>query len=193
MRKSLKIAAAATVLLLALGAIVFVYANAQNTAIANAEQEQTMLQYMQTYAESNNSTFCEPGNGAMMGHMNRMRHMEENEFQWSEQFLENATLSTVQGTVVSQVKGILILNTDAGQVRIMLPREWIVDSEVVNRATLFNGTFTSAGQSVTIKVIESTTFSNANFSLNVMMGYEAINATDAHAYAVLPFNITPSS
>ena len=189
----MKIATAATVLLLALGTIVFVYAYAQNSTIANAEQEQTMLQYMQTYAKSNNSTFCEPNNGTMMGHMNRMRHMHENEFQWSEQFLENATLSTVQGTVVSQVKGILILNTDTGQVRILLPKEWTVGNEVVNRATLFNGTFASAGQNVTIKVIESTTFSNANFSLNVMMGYEAINATDTHACAVLPFNITPSS
>jgi hypothetical protein len=193
MRKSLKIAAAATVLFLALGAIVFVYANAQNSAIANAEQEQTMLQYMQTFTGSNNNTFCEPSNGAMMGHMNRMHHMEENGFQWSEQFLDNATLSTVQGTVVSQVKGILILNTDTGQMRIMVPREWTVGNEVVNSATLFNGTFASIGQNITIKVIESTTFSNANFSLNVMMGYEAINATDTHAYAVLPFNITPSS
>jgi predicted RNA-binding protein with EMAP domain len=193
MRGSLKIAAAGTVLLLALGAIVFVYANAQNTAVANAEQERTILQYMQTYAESNNNTLCKPDNGAMMGHMNSMRHMEQNKFQWSEQFLENATLSTVQGTVVSQVKGMLILNTDTGQVRILLPREWTVGNEVVNSATLFNGTFASAGQDVTIKVIQSTTFSNANFSLTVMMGYEAINATDTHAYAILPFNITPSS
>ncbi|HVO37021.1 MAG TPA: hypothetical protein VMT01_02500 [Candidatus Acidoferrum sp.] len=193
MRRSLKIAAAATVLLLALGTIIFVYANAQNNAIANAEREQTIQQYMQTYDGSNNSTNCEPEDGAMMGHMNRMGHMEKNGFQWSEQFLENATLSTVQGTIVSQVRGILILNTDAGQVRIMLPRQWTLGNEVVSRATLFNGTFASAGQNVTIKVIESTTFSNANFSLNVMIGYEAINATDTHACAVLPFNITPSS
>lgn len=185
MRRSLKIAAVATVLFLALGAIVFVYANVQKSSIANEEQEQAMLQNMQAFSESNN--------GTMMGHMNRMRQMHENGFQCSEQFLENATLSTVQGTIVSQVRGMLILNTDAGQVRILLPREWTVGNEVVNRATLFNGTFASAGQSVTIKVIKSTTFSNANFSLNVMMGYEAINATDTHAYAVLPFNITPNS
>ena len=185
MRKSLKIAAVATVLFLALGAVVFVYANSQNRLAANEEQEQTMMRNMQTYFESNN--------GTMLGHMNRMQHMHESEFRCSEQFLENATLSTVQGTVVTQVKGMLVLNTDAGQVRIMLPEKWTVGSEVANRTALFNGTFASAGQNVTIKVIESTTFSNANFSLNVMMGYEAINVSDTHAYAVLPFNIQSNS
>jgi len=185
MRKSLKIAAVATVLFLALGAIVFVYANSQNRLAANEEQEQTMMQNMQTYFGSNNET--------MPGHMNRMWNKCMNNFQGSEQFLENATLSTVLGTVVSQVKGMLILNTDLGQVRIMLPKEWTVGREVVNRATLLSGTFASAGQNVTIKVLQSSVFSNANFSLNVMMGYEAVNASDTHAYAVLPFNIQPNS
>jgi hypothetical protein len=63
----------------------------------------------------------------------------------------------------------------------------------MGRAALFNGTFAGSGQNVTVKVLESKVFSNANFSLNVMMGYEAINATGTHAYAVLPFNIQPHS
>jgi hypothetical protein len=75
----------------------------------------------------------------------------------------------------------------------LLPAEWTVGTEVVNRNTLFNGTFASSGQSVTITVLESSVFSNANFSINEMLGYEAINATNAQAYAVLPFNIQPNS
>jgi hypothetical protein len=74
----------------------------------------------------------------------------------------------------------------------LLPKDWTVDNEVVGRAALFNGTFTSQGQDVTVKVLESNVFSNANFSINVMMGYEAINASSTHAYAVLPFNIQPN-
>jgi hypothetical protein len=58
---------------------------------------------------------------------------------------------------------------------------------------LFNGTFASEGQNVTVKVLESDVFTNASFSLNTMLGYEVINATSIHAYAVLPFNIQPSS
>jgi hypothetical protein len=87
----------------------------------------------------------------------------------------------------------LILDTGSGQVRVLLPREWTLDNEAVGRAELFNGTFVSAGQSVTVKVLENDVFSNANFSINVMLGYEAINATNAQAYAVLPFNIQPTS
>jgi hypothetical protein len=192
MRKSLKIASVATVLFLALGIVVLAYANSQNTLNASYdEQWQSRMQNMQTFLESNNYTI--PEDCTMHGHMRHMPQGQANGFPWTERFLENATLSTVQGTVVSEFKGMLILNTDAGQVRVLLPKEWAVDNEVVGRASLFNGTFASAGQNVTVKVLESELFSNANFSLNVMMGYEAINATGTHAYAVLPFNIQPSS
>jgi len=46
---------------------------------------------------------------------------------------------------------------------------------------------------LTVSVLKSDLFSNANFSVNVMLGYEAVNATGTHAYAVLPFNIQPTS
>jgi hypothetical protein len=192
MRKSLKIVTVAAVLFLALGAIVFVYANSQNSLNASYdEQQQIRMQNMQTFLESNNCTV--PDNCTMFNHMRHMPQGRANGYPWTERFLENATLSTVQGTVVSEVKGMLILNTDAGQVRILLPKDWTVGNEVMGRAALFNGTFASSGQNVTVKVLESEVFSNANFSLNIMIGYEAINATATHAYAVLPFNIQPHS
>jgi len=181
-RKSLKIASLAAVVFLALGAIVFVYANSQNTLTANADEQQTG---MQTFSSWNNCT--------MPDRMRRMPQMRENGLQWAEGLSQNATLSTVQGTVVSEVRDMLILDTGSGQVRVLLPREWTLDNEAVGRAELFNGTFASAGQSVTVKVLENDVFSNANFSINVMLGYEAINATNAQAYAVLPFNIQPAS
>jgi hypothetical protein len=122
-----------------------------------------------------------------------MRQFEENRLQLGQNFFENATLNTVQGTVVSQLRGVLILDTGSGQVRVLVPKAWTLSNEVVSRATLFNGTFASPGQSITIKVLERNVFSNTSFSINVMLGYEAINSTNAHAYAVLPFNIVPSS
>jgi hypothetical protein len=192
MRKSLKIASVAAVLLLAFGAVVFVYASSQNALKANYdERQQIAMQNMQTYFDSNNCTL--PDNYTMFNHIRHMPQGRANGFPWIERFLENATLSTVQGTIVSQYKDILILNTDTGQIRVLLPREWTLGNEVVNRATLFNGTFASSGQNVTVKVLKSDVFSNTSFSINVMMGYEAINATGTHAYAVLPFNIQPSS
>ncbi|MCJ7634750.1 hypothetical protein MUP77_20460 [Candidatus Bathyarchaeota archaeon] len=182
MRKTLKIATVAAVLFLALGAIVFVYANSQNNLNTTDNELQTT---MQNYFSSNNT--LPPCN------RRGMRQFEENRLQLGLNFFENATLNTVQGTVVSQSKGMLILDTGSGQIRVLVPKAWTLSNEVVSRATLFNGTFASAGQSITIKVLESNVFSNTSFSINVMLGYEAINSTNVHAYAVLPFNIVPSS
>jgi hypothetical protein len=192
MRKSLKIASAVVVLFLALSAVAFVYAGMQNS-LALADEQQTGNQNMQTFFDSNNITL--PSNATWPGHMERGhgRQMMGDGLQLVQMLSENATLSTVQGTIVSQSRDILILDTDSGQVRVMISGEWTVGSEVVSGVALFNGTFASTGQTLTVDVLKSDLFSNANFSVNVMLGYEAVNATGTHAYAVLPFNIQPAS
>jgi hypothetical protein len=193
MKKSLKMATVAVVALLALGAVAFVYASSLNGFNANNtdEQNQVHTQNMRSFFMMDNVTL--PDNVTMPCLMRRGPQMHTNGLQLGRNFLENATISTVQGTVVSEYKDMLILNTDAGQVRVLLPKEWSVNNDTISRGELFNGTFASSGQNVTIKVLESDVFSNASFSINVMIGYEAINATSTHAYAVLPFNITPHS
>jgi hypothetical protein len=182
MRKSLKIATVAAILFLALGAIVLVYANSHDNFNTNDnELRATMRNYF-----SSNKTLppCYRG---------RMPEFGENRLQLGQNFLENATLNTVQGTVVSQLRGMLILDTGSDQIRVIVPMAWTLNNEVVSRATLFNGTFATSGQSITIKVLKSNVLSNTSFNINVMLGYEAINSTNTHAYAVLPFNIVPSS
>jgi hypothetical protein len=192
MKKSMKIAAVAAVLFLALGAVVLVYAGSQNSLKANDDEQNLIsMQKMQAFFRSDNVTL--PSNFTMRCHMRRMPQIQASSLGWIKGFLENATLSTVQGTVVSEFKGMLILNTGSSQIRVLLPKDWSVSNEVVDRVKLFNGTFASSGQNVTVKVLESDVFNNVNFSINVMMGYEAINATGTHAYAVLPFNIQPHS
>jgi len=184
----LKIASVAAVVFLALGVVAFVYACSQNGVTANADVQKG-IQNMPTFLWSNNCTnFTMP-----TGRMRHMPQMWANGLQWVGGLSENATLSNVTGTVVSVVKGMLVLDTSSGQVRILLPKDWTVGNEVVNRVTLFNGTFASQGQNVTITVLETNVFSNANFSINEMLGYEATNATGTQAYGVLPFNIQPAS
>jgi hypothetical protein len=194
MRRSLQIAVIAVVAFLALGAVAFVYANSQGRNTYSASELQTgMWSPRMDYAWDNVTL---PDNVTGPCHMRGMRGMPQmggNELWLSEGLLENATLSTVQGTVVSEVRRMLILDTGSGEVRILLPQEWTVGTEVVDRVSLFNGTFASPGQSVTVKVLENTLFSNDSFSINTMMAYEAINATSMHAYAVLPFNIQSNS
>jgi hypothetical protein len=192
MKKILKIAAVVAVLFIALGTVAFVYACSQNGAIVNADEQLTSIQNMQTFFQSHNITL--PDNVTIpWGQMTRMPQMRANGLHLIEKLLQNATLSTVQGTVVSEFRGMLILDTGSSQVRVLLPKAWTLGSEVVGRAAIFNGTFANSGQSVTVRVLESNAFSNANFSINVMVGYEAINATNTHAYAVLSFNIQPAS
>ena len=190
MAKNLKIAAVVAVVLMALGTVAFVYAYSQNNVTAAANEQQAGTQRMQTFFGSDNVTL--PDNVTLGCRMRRVPQMRTNGLQLSEELLQNATLSAVNGTVVSTVQGMVVLDTGQGEVRVLLPKDWTVENEVVSRAALFSGTFATTGQSVTVKVLESNVFSNANFSINVMMGYEAINATGTHAYAVLPFNIQPN-
>lgn len=183
MRKSLKIIAVAAVMFLALGAAVLVYAGSQNGFKAIDDEQQMSTQ-----------TFFNSNTTMLRGNIRHRVQMPVNGLKWAKRLLQNnATVSTVQGRMVSESKGILVLDTGSSQVRILLPKDWIVENQVVVRATLFNGTFAGPDESVVVKVLESDVFSNANFSINVMIGYEAVNATGTHAYAVLPFNIQPAS
>ena len=161
----LEVASVAVVLFLALSAIAFVYAGMQNS-LALADEQQTGNQDMQTFFDSNNVTL--PSNGAWQCHMERGhgRQMMGDGLQFVQLLSENATLSTVQGTIVSQSGDVLILDTGSGQVRVMIPSEWTVGSEVVSGAALFNGTFANSGQTLTVDVLKSDLFSNANFSVN---------------------------
>ena len=184
MRKSLKIATVAVVLFLGIAATVLLFTNSQNV-LATDDAQQTTLSNMQTYFDQNNETgpcHMRGGFGMRTGGFGAMTGL-----------FENATLSTVEGSVVSVTRGMLILNTASGQVRVMVPQEWTLDNAVVSRSELFNGTFVSAGQTLTAKVLKADIFSNASFSANVMLAYEAVNGTGTHAYAVLPFNIEPAS
>jgi type II secretory pathway pseudopilin PulG len=187
MRKSLKIVAIAVVLFLAVSAVVLVYAGSQRSSKANDDEQSnnSMQNFMQNYMMSNMTI--------PPGQLKRMFKMPGYGPPMAERLLQNATLSTVNGTVVSEFNSMLILDTGATQVRILLPKAWTVGNEVIGRGNLFNGTFAGSGQSVTVNVLETQIFKNANFSLNIMIGYEAINATAIHAYAVLHFNIEPGS
>jgi hypothetical protein len=189
-------AAVAALACLVLGVVAFMYASSQSALSANAD-EQTGVGNVQSFFVWHDSALQDnvtlPVNATLpCGDWRMVRGRGDGSLGFY-RFLENATLASVQGTVVSEVKDMLILNADSTQVRILLPSDWTLGNEVVSGAVLFNGTFASAGQSVTLKVLESEVFNNSNFSLNVMMGYEAVNATGAQAYAVLPFNIQPSS
>jgi hypothetical protein len=169
MNKGLKIAAVIAVLLLALGCFSFLYASAQtdsSTANNTPATDQQIGQFISQH----------PGVG--------LRAFAN--------FLNHANQTEVTGTVVSELQGMLILSTGQGQVRVLLPKMWSYNNQQLNRTELVHNTFAGKGQTITVKVLKGEWVKN-NFSLNIMIGYEAVNAADAHAYAILPFNIEASS
>jgi hypothetical protein len=178
-RKSVKLAAAVTVLFLAFGAVVLAYATSQNAPVPSNGQNP------QIYTATNSTQVQVQNLQSLIG----------KDRSWTRKFLENATITTVNGTVISLFKGMLILDTGSSQVTVLMPKYWSVGSEVVGRWKLFNSTysFSSPGQNVTVKALESEIFENPSFGINVMVGYEVTNATGTTAHAVLPFNIVPSS
>jgi hypothetical protein len=177
--------------MLALGAVALVYAYSQNLASANVSEQRMETWSPGTFFWSHNATL--PNNVTISCPMGRMPRMGRYGFGWNGMMLQNATNSTVTGTVATEVSGMLVLNTASGQIRVSLPQEWTVGDEVVNRTSLFNGAFASTGQTVTVYVLENSLLSNTSFSINTMLGYKATNATGTDAYAVLPFNIEPPS
>jgi len=169
MNKSLKIAAVVVVLLLALGCFSFVYASSQTSSdTANNEvvADQQVGQFIRQHPRVGLRAFAN--------------------------FLNHANLSEVTGTVVSEFQGMLVLSTDLGQVRVLLPKMWSYNNQLLNRTELISNTFAGTGQIITVKVLKGEWVKD-DFSLNMMIGYEAVNAADAHAYAVLPFNVEASS
>jgi hypothetical protein len=213
MRKKIVILTAAITLIAVVGAIVFANAStAVTTQTSNQQSTAQTMQYMEPFFGQNHNTYFNdpaflgnltapdnitlPGNFAGPG--NFMRGMHERRMmgsgpEFSGYATENATTATIEGSIVTEYRNLLILNTTAGQITVQVPREWTVDSQIISGAELFNGTFASSGQTITLQVLENNLFSNTSFSINQMLCYAATNATGATANAVLPFNIQPSS
>jgi hypothetical protein len=166
MRKNVKIVAVATVLLLTVGAFAIVYAYSPNGS-ASATRELTDIQKL-----------------------NQLQNMRPGlRLEAFRRFLAHANATEINGTVVTELKGMLMLSTDNGQVTVLVPKIWTLNGQIVNRLELFNATL--YGQDITVKVLKGE-WQLSNFSINIMIGYEVTSAVD-HAYAVLPLNIVPNS
>jgi hypothetical protein len=104
-------------------------------------------------------------------------------------FIANATPVEIHGTAVALVKRMLVLNTAEGQVRILLPPTWTVGEKVLEREDLFKTDYLTIGQNIAVKALKGTLVIRESYSIYVLFGYEIINVSGIHAYAVLPFNI----
>jgi len=103
--------------------------------------------------------------------------------------IKNSGPVTVDGTVVGLTRHMLILDVGDGQVRMLLPPVWSVGMEIVRAKDLFDNGFLVQGENVTVKALKTPLVAEENYGAYLLFGYEITNATDTHAFAVLPFNI----
>lgn len=83
----------------------------------------------------------------------------------------------------------LVLSVRDEQVRVLLPPVWYVGMEMVKVKDLFDVGFLVQGENVTVKALKTSLVAEEDYGVYLLFGYGMTNATDIHAFAVLPFNI----
>jgi hypothetical protein len=83
----------------------------------------------------------------------------------------------------------LILDTNDGQKRIVLPEEWTVGTDVITRERLSENNYLDQGENVTVKALRTNLFKKTSFNICLLIGYEIVDDSGDHAYAALPVNI----
>ncbi len=104
-------------------------------------------------------------------------------------FLNHSEPVEVEGAAVTLVKGMLVVNTAEGQIRVHLPQEWTVGEELVMRGELFESGYLSVGENITVKALRGNVIDKEGLRIYLLLGYEIIDESSVHAYAALPFNI----
>jgi hypothetical protein len=103
--------------------------------------------------------------------------------------LNNSEPMQIEGVAVNYHKEMLVLETSDGQVRIALPEEWTVGTNVVEREMLFGSSYLNQGENVTVKALRTNLFEKVGLSIYFLIGYEIIDDSDVRAYAAMPINI----
>jgi hypothetical protein len=103
--------------------------------------------------------------------------------------LNNSEPQEVEGNAITFFKDFLIVDTADGQVRIALPEEWTVGTNIVSREMLFGSGYLSVDENVTVKTLRTDIIEKQSFNIYLSIGYEIVDSEDVHAYAALPVNI----
>jgi len=107
-------------------------------------------------------------------------------------FFKDAEVVTIDGTVVTHLRNILVVDSDGKRLNILLPPQWSVNSEdkVLNISAIFKENYIKAGDTVTITALERTVKNEKGVSISFIVAYEIVDeTTNNHLYAILPFNI----
>jgi hypothetical protein len=109
--------------------------------------------------------------------------------EWVLWFLNNSEPVAIEGAAVTLLDGMLVVNTADGQVRVALPEEWTVGTDVVAREMLFESSYLSVGENVTVSALRADIIQKEGLSIYFAVGYEIVDDAGVHAYAAIPINI----
>jgi len=107
-------------------------------------------------------------------------------------FFKEAEVVTIDGTVVTHLRNILVVKPEGKRLNILLPPQWSVNTEdkVLNISAIFKENYIKAGDTVTITALERTVKNEKGVSVSFILAYEIVDeTTNNHLYAILPFNI----
>ncbi|HIE14554.1 TPA: hypothetical protein EYP70_04720 [Candidatus Bathyarchaeota archaeon] len=111
------------------------------------------------------------------------------------QFFRDATITTIEGSVATHFRNILIIeDVESNNLNILLPSVWRIGSKVMNVSEIFEEGYLSPGDNVTIKALQRIVTNRNDTSLIILVAYEISNdSSDYILHAVLPFNVVASN
>jgi hypothetical protein len=104
-------------------------------------------------------------------------------------FMNNSEPMEIEGTAVNLSNNMLIVSTTEDQIRVHLPQEWTVGTNIIQRGELFTSSYLSEGEDITVKALEATLINKEGLRISLLVGYEIISKSNVHAYANLRVNI----
>ena len=121
-----------------------------------------------------------------------MKQLLEQRRQAAKVFFKGAEAATIQGTVITHFRNMLVVTNSSGaRLNVLLPQVWSANSEdkVFNVTILFTD-YVKAGNTVTIEALERSVNNGKGVTITSILAYEITVGTN-HLYAVTPFNINP--
>jgi hypothetical protein len=101
--------------------------------------------------------------------------------------LKNGEYAQLTGNVVAQKGPVLVLSTESSTVYILVPPHWVVESEILNKTEMFDGSPFAIGSTITVDTLKAN-YIKDTYEITAYFAFK-ISGDDIEAKALLPFNL----
>ncbi len=103
-------------------------------------------------------------------------------------FLKHAKPTEIEGAVLALAQKKLILNSNEELIRINMPRQWIVENQVMTLTELFED-YLSQGGKIAINALIADIIDREGLRIYIVVGYEVVTESGVKAIANFKVNI----